>query len=314
MKKKLLGMVLSAALAVSALSISQTEAKASVTNEATVITVDSVEEIAEKSIISCEAQLDNSSSVFKAYIPQDSIVQFDYSGAVPGGGDYWKFGLYANEAMTSEIWTDSEYSAGAVYEGDTCSFHLAKGTYYVVLSSKERVDTRCSITAVPTKKVFGLTANKNKLTLTNKLIGSNSVFLMQGKYSASSGSYPSKGGVDMFMGTSKIVSESGVYTAAFVLKSNPSDLSLGTLKPTKYNSVFVTTLVDIDKPIISGVKNNGSYKKAVVRFSDKHSGVKSAKLNGKSIKSGARVTKKGSYKLTVTDKHGNSKTVKFRVK
>lgn len=48
--------------------------------------------------------------------------------------------------------------------------------------------------------------------------------------------------------------------------------------------------------------------------SDKGSGVKSAKLNGKTITSGKKVSKKGTYTLKVTDKANNTKTVKFKIK
>ena len=68
------------------------------------------------------------------------------------------------------------------------------------------------------------------------------------------------------------------------------------------------------KPTISGVKNGKTYKKAVkITFKDE-SGVKSAKLNGKKVKSGVIVKKNGSYTLTVTDKNGNTRTVRFKIK
>lgn len=73
--------------------------------------------------------------------------------------------------------------------------------------------------------------------------------------------------------------------------------------------------IDTTKPSVSGVTNGKTYKKAcTIKFSDKGSGVKSAALNGKKISSGKKVTKKGSYTLVVTDKAGNKKTVKFKIK
>ena len=72
--------------------------------------------------------------------------------------------------------------------------------------------------------------------------------------------------------------------------------------------------VDKKKPTIKGVKNGKVYKKAVtIKYSDE-SGIKSAKLNGKKISSGKKVTKKGSYTFTVTDKAGNTRTVRFKIK
>ncbi|MDD7333975.1 MAG: hypothetical protein PUG70_06295 [Lachnospiraceae bacterium] len=73
-------------------------------------------------------------------------------------------------------------------------------------------------------------------------------------------------------------------------------------------------LVDKTKPTITGVKNGATYKKPVViKFKDA-SGIKSAKINGKKLKSGTKISKKGSYTVTVVDKKGNSKTVKFKIK
>ena len=80
------------------------------------------------------------------------------------------------------------------------------------------------------------------------------------------------------------------------------------------NKTTVAFTYDKTAPKVTGVKNNKTYKKAVtIKVSDKY-GVKSVKLNGKKIKSGKKVTKKGSYKLVVTDKAGNKTTVTFKIK
>lgn len=72
--------------------------------------------------------------------------------------------------------------------------------------------------------------------------------------------------------------------------------------------------LDKTKPTITGVKNGKTYKKAVtIKFSDK-SGIRKATLNGKKIKSGTKVKKNGSYTLIVTDKAGNSRTVRFKIR
>lgn len=71
---------------------------------------------------------------------------------------------------------------------------------------------------------------------------------------------------------------------------------------------------DMTKPTITGVKNGKTYKKAVtIKFSDK-SGIRKATLNGKKIKSGTKVKKNGSYTLIVTDKAGNSRIVRFKIR
>lgn len=72
--------------------------------------------------------------------------------------------------------------------------------------------------------------------------------------------------------------------------------------------------VDNQKPTVKGVKNKAIYHRAVVlRFSD-NIGIRSARLNGKKVKSGYRVSKNGTYRLSVTDRAGNKKTVLFTVR
>lgn len=83
----------------------------------------------------------------------------------------------------------------------------------------------------------------------------------------------------------------------------------------RYSAVVNVTEIDNVKPVVKGVKNNKTYKKKVkITFSDKQSGIKSATLNGKKIKSGKKVSKKGKYTLIVKDKAGNKTTVKFKIK
>lgn len=72
--------------------------------------------------------------------------------------------------------------------------------------------------------------------------------------------------------------------------------------------------LDKSAPLVNGIKNGKIYKKAVtVTFRDSGSGVKEAKLNGKVIRSGKRITKNGKYTLKVMDRAGNAKTIKFTV-
>lgn len=71
--------------------------------------------------------------------------------------------------------------------------------------------------------------------------------------------------------------------------------------------------VDKKAPVVKGVKNKAVYKKPVViRVSD-NGKLRVVKLNGKTIKSGTKVSKKGTYKLTAIDAAGNKKTVVFRI-
>lgn len=81
------------------------------------------------------------------------------------------------------------------------------------------------------------------------------------------------------------------------------------------NSSSIKFRIDTTKPAVSGVKSGKTYKSArTIRFSDKGSGIKAASLNGKAVKTGKTVSKKGTYTLIVTDKAGNKKTVKFTIK
>lgn len=63
----------------------------------------------------------------------------------------------------------------------------------------------------------------------------------------------------------------------------------------------------------TNIKNNKIYKKVTIHFGDKLSGVKTATLNGKKIKSGKTVTKAGMYTLKITDRAGNRMIRKFKI-
>lgn len=93
--------------------------------------------------------------------------------------------------------------------------------------------------------------------------------------------------------------KSGKYTVVVIDKAN---------KKFKY-----TIYVDVKAPT-SNIVQGKTYSNSVkVVVKDDYSGVKSIKLNGSSIKSGAVIKVKGAYTLTVTDKFGNSKSVNFFV-
>lgn len=82
-----------------------------------------------------------------------------------------------------------------------------------------------------------------------------------------------------------------------------------------HNKTTVKFKIDKIKPTIKGAANGKTYRKAVtLRFSDKN-GIKSAKVNGKSV-SRKKVTlkKRRAYSVKVTDKAGNVRTVKFRIR
>lgn len=90
-----------------------------------------------------------------------------------------------------------------------------------------------------------------------------------------------------------------------------------TVKVSDYydNEKSVTfTIKDTKKPVVTGVKNKKTYVGAkTIKFKD-NCGISKATLNGKKITSGKKVSKKGSYKLVVTDVNGLKTTVSFKIK
>jgi hypothetical protein len=108
--------------------------------------------------------------------------------------------------------------------------------------------------------------------------------------------------------------QNGAYSTA-VTKNGKVTFMVVTTSGKRYAKTYKVTGIDTTKPTVSGVQNGKTYKKAVtIKFSDKGSGIKSATLNGKKIKTGKKVSANGTYKLVVTDKAGNKKTVKFTIK
>lgn len=97
-----------------------------------------------------------------------------------------------------------------------------------------------------------------------------------------------------------VCSEDGKYTVS-------AELFSGTKQTLKFT-------IDKTKPT-SNIKNGKTYKSGKkITFSDKTSGIKSAKLDGKTVKSGKIIKKKGTHKLVLTDKAGNKTTIKFKIK
>ncbi len=75
------------------------------------------------------------------------------------------------------------------------------------------------------------------------------------------------------------------------------------------------TNIDKSSPVITGVTNGRSYRSGtVIKFYDKNSDIKKAKLNGTSIYSGKKIVKKGKYALSVYDYAGNVKKIVFYIR
>lgn len=87
-----------------------------------------------------------------------------------------------------------------------------------------------------------------------------------------------------------------------------------TIKLASQASKKLSFTIDKTKPK-TNIKNNQTYKgKVKISCSDKTSGIKKITLNGKKISNNKVVKKKGDYKLQITDKAGNKRTVNFKIK
>jgi hypothetical protein len=221
-----------------------------------------------------------------------------------------------------------------------CTFVKA-GIYYLhiwsaqndgTLHYKTPAQVTAAISVIPTNKVltYDIKVNKNKsaatITFTNNI---GNVMLKDARIANSDISdvdinasdwNESNDGVtkftfDGFDRTTYKVTSNGTYTIRLAYSYNSW---WDTYKGISY-TIKVKGL-DNTKPTVSGVKNKKTYTKAVtIKASDKGSGLKSATLNGKKIKvsklkSGYKVSKAGTYTLKVTDKAGNTKTIKFTIK
>lgn len=216
------------------------------------------------------------------------------------------------------------------YDKEFTAF-LTKGTYYAVIATKKenyRQDFEGSVNvtaaAIPVSDIFGF----HMKTAASRKTAIVSIEDALGSY-AKNVQYR-KGNVSL----------THVNDSAFWKKrvtSGPDDaviLSAGngkyTFKATKngfytvmvedtsgsrYSSAVKVSGMDDKRPAVAGVENGRTYKKAVtIRFFDRQSGIKSAKLNGRKISSGTKVSANGTYRLVVVDKAGNKAIVQFRIR
>ena len=127
--------------------------------------------------------------------------------------------------------------------------------------------------------------------------------------------------------TIKVNDASGIAEAAY-RKGSAAAVSFDLTQTLKKNGTYTVTakdyygneavktftIKDTKKPTVSGVKNGKTYIGAkVVKFKD-NCGIAKATLNGKKISSGKKISKKGSYKLVVTDINGLKTIVSFKIK
>lgn len=348
--KKLAGMMLATAVTVGTLACPQVNAQAQdfkVFNTLAVTNIQSADQYA--SSIKWNALTHENlgrapqSSYYKFTLAQDSIVRFDFKkGSIASGystaGD---FTIYSDSAMTKAVLTCSE---GILKETtttpDSTVFTMKKGTYYVQetisvygssADTTAKQESQFAITAIPKTSAFGIDYTIENGTLANlKMTSHLSDWAANGYYACWSKEYipmmqdiskfSSKGtNIDVTKGLSLALDDgaNSNYTIAIRGSLAYGNGVEGAWEIVNDSAVqpgaTYTVKLDTVAPAVTGIKNGGTYVgKARVSFSDQ-SGIKSAKLNGKNIKSGKTVKRAGAYKLSVTDKHGNTRTIAFKV-
>lgn len=277
-------------------------------------------------------EADKSTKTIKVEVPYDGLLCFDTLLMEDGQGASWgKLNIYSNQAMSSQVYGNKSFLSFNCGKGapksQRASLFLKKGTYYAKIELHRndffdedvKIMAGLCVTGIKQADAYKVTAKeksggKYELTLTNNL-GSmvKQVFYKKGSF-AENDKYNSSLTAITPDTESVMVRETGKYSVVICLDGTVSwDIS-----EEDHNFAVYTVNVkssDRTKPVVSGVKNGKTYNRAVtIKFSDKDSGIKSAKLNGKNIKSGKKVSRNGSYTLVVTDNAGNKTTVKFKIK
>lgn len=273
--------------------------------------------------------VDKSTKTVKVEVPYDSLLCFDMLLTEEGNGASWGYlKIYSNQVLSGQIYDSGMISCGrGTPESERASMFLKKGTYYAKMElhrnnyfdETTKIKADLCVTGIKKTDAFTVSAKekpagKYELSLTNNL-GSmvKQVFYKKGSF-AEKDKYDSALKELAVDAESVTVKTPGKYSVVICLEGTVSrDIS-----EEHHNFAVYTVNVkssDKTKPVVSGVKNGKTYHRAVtIKFSDKGSGIKSAKLNGKNIKSGKKVSRNGSYTLVVTDNAGNKTTVKFKIK
>ena len=256
-----------------------------------------------------------------------------------------KYALYADAAFSKKVGT---FEAG--YWKDTSKTRLTailkKGTYYVEILAKHEnyddFDGNINVVgvAVPVKKIvktsYKLSKDKKSATVTLSTAMGDFFKYAQYRYgkvgrdgeknanywgylnSAGWNNSTDRNAIQLKLNADNTVKfkvkRNGYYTIRVTDKTTPNNWT-DVKEGTSYSAFFkVKGIVDTKAPVVS-VVNGRTYRGSVkITFSDKDSGVKSAKLNGKTIKSGHNVYFSGRYTLVVKDYAGNTTKVSFRVR
>lgn len=340
LKKTISGILVLVILA-GALTIPDTEAKAAaVTYEtATIPTISSVEDLSSISAMytaSVSVSSSNSSeaelSYFKFSLSSDSWVYMTGSmSANNHDGGQIHLDLYADEAMTNKV---GEYGWGYWESNEEFMGFLKKGSYYGRISARYANYDRPFVSnlnviagAIPTSALVDAKVNvsgdKKKATVTfADALGAKAkdVQYRVGKVSKTyndSQKYWRYTILERYYGPDDAyLLEADDDQYCFTVKKNGDyTVRLKDIRGNCYSQVIKVSGISGSALTVSGVRSGKTYSKAVtIKFSSSGTGIKSATLNGKSITSGTKVSAKGSYTLKVTDKSGNKKVIKFKIK
>lgn len=210
-----------------------------------------------------------------------------------------EFMNYAVTFPKSVVKTNCDLDA----DGKTVRFnktHLAKGeTLYAIYSTTAANSKKVTYSGVTKGKIYKV---KKYITINSKNVIKKVSIKRNGKTYKDDEIYTVKGKTYDNTYNKFAFVKDGKY----VVKTTLINDAVSTLKFT----------VDRTKPTTN--MKAKTYKKTSkgkkITFKDATSGIKKATLNGKKIKSGKVVKKTGKYTLIITDKAGNKKTVKFRIK
>jgi hypothetical protein len=340
MKKMLSGILVLVILA-GALTVPGTEAKAAAaTYETAVIpTISSVEDLDTISAMytaSVSVSTSDASEAelyyFKFSLDSDSWVYMTGSmSANNHDGGQVHLNLYADEAMTNMV---GEYGWGYWESVKDFMAFLKKGTYYGRISARHANYERPFVSnlnviagAIPTSALVDakvtVSADKKKATVSfADALGEKAkdVQYRAGKVSKTYNDsqkhwkYTILGNLYGPNDAYVLEADDGQYS--FTVKKNGDyTVRLEDIRGNYYSQVVSVSGIKTAALTVSGVRNGKTYSKAVtIKFSSAGTGIKSATLNGKSITSGTTVSARGSYTLKVTDKSGNKKVIKFKIK
>jgi hypothetical protein len=251
--------------------------------------------------------------------------QFDYNG----GSTH--ITIYSNASMSN---VKAEYGCGYWEYTKNYNGFWKAGTYYVYvrtyLANYSSFNGNVNIigAAIPTSKIFTYTTKVSKkqdsATITMKCaLGDYAKYVQfrpdtNGSEDLNNTAYWKQNLIGNWYDgdeyTQVLDKKNGSYSTT-VTANGKVTFMFQTTAGDRYAGTYKVTGIDTTKPTVSGVANGKTYKKAVtIKFSDQGSGIKSATLNGKKIKTGKKVSANGTYKLVVTDNAGNKKTVKFTIK